>query len=197
MKKLYSSALALALVVGASAASASTVPTSFNFTGYGSANDTGSLNVNSADGNIVATLTAPGENLGALNLDGIGVKTGFFDVAAMGDGQLLRVDFNKDINISTVHMRQWEGPDRVILKAYGDSGITTLTLDADSAAFDSDEYFAVSLLDINYITIEGDTFGTQTLLAGLGVSQVPIPAAAYLFGSALFGLVGISRRRKA
>jgi hypothetical protein len=31
---------------------------------------------------------------------------------------------------------------------------------------------------------------------GLAVTSVPVPAAAWLFGSGLIGLVGVSRRRK-
>jgi hypothetical protein len=32
--------------------------------------------------------------------------------------------------------------------------------------------------------------------AGLGVSAVPVPASAWLFGTALLGFIGISRRTK-
>ncbi len=42
--------------------------------------------------------------------------------------------------------------------------------------------------------------GVPTVLGGiygLQISQVPVPATAYLFGSGLFGLVVVARRRKA
>jgi hypothetical protein len=32
---------------------------------------------------------------------------------------------------------------------------------------------------------------------GIEISQVPLPAAVWLFGSGLLGLVGIARRKKA
>jgi hypothetical protein len=41
------------------------------------------------------------------------------------------------------------------------------------------------------------TNGTLTLTANSGGAPVPLPAAVWLFGSGLLGLVGVSRRRKA
>jgi hypothetical protein len=41
------------------------------------------------------------------------------------------------------------------------------------------------------------TNGTLTLAANSGGAPVPLPAAVWLFGSGLLGLVGVSRRRKA
>ena len=52
----------------------------------------------------------------------------------------------------------------------------------------------------------GDCLGSEscTAITGLGLdggvppeAVVPIPAAAWLFGSALLGLVGVARRKKA
>lgn len=46
------------------------------------------------------------------------------------------------------------------------------------------------------VTLEADGDFVYSL-AGAPVSEVPIPAAAWLLGSGLFGLVGMARRRKA
>ena len=47
-------------------------------------------------------------------------------------------------------------------------------------------------------TFLGNTeFGDSFVYAVAAVSQVPLPAAAWLFGSALVGLVGLGRRKKA
>lgn len=42
-----------------------------------------------------------------------------------------------------------------------------------------------------------DVFLPQLGQYGIEVSQIPVPAAVWLFGSGLLGLVGIARRRKA
>ena len=46
--------------------------------------------------------------------------------------------------------------------------------------------------------LESDIGGTRTdaVLSDIAVSNVPIPAAAWLFSTALIGLVGLSKRRK-
>ena len=58
---------------------------------------------------------------------------------------------------------------------------------------------------INVNPIAGTIQGTFSMRAGksfsawsgLQIQAVPVPAAAWLFGTALIGLVGFSRRRKA
>jgi len=64
-----------------------------------------------------------------------------------------------------------------------------------------------SAIDFQLATIDLATFsGTQSQFSGqwelsgnsltLGVSAVPVPAAVWMFGSALLGLAGVSRKRK-
>jgi len=64
-----------------------------------------------------------------------------------------------------------------------------------------------SAADFQLATIDSATFsGTQSQFSGqwelagnsltLGVSAVPVPAAVWMFGSALLGLAGVSRKRK-
>ena len=45
------------------------------------------------------------------------------------------------------------------------------------------------------LVITGSSAGSYT--GGIAVAQTPIPAAIWLFGSALMGLTGVSRRKKA
>lgn len=172
--------------------------TSFDFTGYGSSNNSSSINVLSADGTITATVTsASGGNVGAYDIDGFGVKDGFFNLPGLQNGEILRVDFSETVDIGTLTMRQWEGPDEAILVGYGTGG--SLNLSADSCGLCSAETFGVNLTGIDYLTIQGNSGLTVTLLAGLGdvelTSAVPVPAAAWLFGSALIGLAGLGRRK--
>lgn len=47
----------------------------------------------------------------------------------------------------------------------------------------------------DYNSSSGKTTGGQTLTATVGSAPVPVPAAVWLFGSALAGLIGVSRRK--
>jgi len=55
------------------------------------------------------------------------------------------------------------------------------------------------LLGINCATsgLCTDLFGAETYTIQVVPSAVPVPAAAWLFGSGLLGLVGMARRKKA
>lgn len=60
-------------------------------------------------------------------------------------------------------------------------------------AFDSDPSFQVGL---HLISLDSINDGSNWALSG-SPSPVPVPAAVWLFGSALLGLTGFSRRKKA
>jgi hypothetical protein len=175
-------------------ASSLTSAATFNFTGLGSV--PGSGYSNTVDG-ITVTITAPGENLGYLNADGIGVKRNCCDLSGLQNNEDLLVSFSEEVTIGSLTFRQWEGPDRVQLNSAGGN----LDLNDDTSAFGSSESFDLSALTgITSFTLEGNSFATVTLLASLGnvqasASAVPVPAAAWLFGSALIGLVGVGRRK--
>ena len=69
------------------------------------------------------------------------------------------------------------------------------------AAFASPDYSSESLL-LQAGSYSVDIFSTAVNLSGVGVSAIeiqtiPIPAAIWLFGSGLIGLIGIARRKKA
>lgn len=57
----------------------------------------------------------------------------------------------------------------------------------------------------DYINVPGNTLGSGSSIASptkgsalvRGINPVPVPAAAWLFGSGLIGLVGMARRKKA
>jgi hypothetical protein len=81
----------------------------------------------------------------------------------------------------------------------GWSGSATVDL-ADTAGWGSDSAVQVSFQNnLSATTLSnGETASIQKKLGGVGlyVNQVPVPAAVWLFGSGLIGLVGVARRKR-
>ena len=183
LKPLLVAATALGMSSVASAAS-------FDFTGLSGQNNSSSIVVSSNDNSIVATATAPGEKVGAFNLDGLGVKSNCCDSRSIGDGETLKITFDTLVNVGELHLRQFEGPDSLLLSWDGGSMLL------DDGTISLNEYRTVNLTGISWFTLTGQNFWTQANLAGINnVNAVPVPAAAWLFGSALLGLVGSKRKR--
>lgn len=68
----------------------------------------------------------------------------------------------------------------------------TISSSADADFFGSSQFGTeASLGSYDFEFILGDTYP----VVGPNVGEVPVPAAAWLFGSALLGLVGVSRKR--
>lgn len=76
----------------------------------------------------------------------------------------------------------------------GDPGIATVTCAIDCATGDSFTLEYIALLPNGDPTFGGGV-GWKFYLEGT-VSAVPVPAAVWLFGSGLLGLLGVARRRK-
>jgi len=82
---------------------------------------------------------------------------------------------------------------------------TSIGTDFDAALIDSNTYsqLQVTLGAGTYLisgalatsAVDGDNLPLNATVGGLRVSEVPVPAAAWLFGSALVGL-GVVRRRR-
>ena len=81
----------------------------------------------------------------------------------------------------------------------GWSGSATVDL-ASTAGWGSDSAVQVSFQNNLLATTlnNGETARIQKKLGGVGlfVNQVPVPAAVWLFGSGLIGLVGVARRKR-
>ena len=85
-----------------------------------------------------------------------------------------------------------DDPFAVIIAFDWDFGdLNTGTGVAPTHAYASPGIFNVSL------TVTDDYGNTATALTTAEISAVPVPAAVWLFGSGLIGLVGIARRKKA
>ncbi len=203
-KKLVAAAIGLSASGLASAAS-------FDFTGNGGSADFGNSVIEvSDDGLITATITASRHGatsgVSGFDLDGYGVADGGY--RSIQGNEMITISFSQAVDISTLHLRQWEGPDEANAVVSFNGGSATTVISADTGGwFDTNEYVmlvgaeGVTSMTINGI-YNGSIFGiesTQFFVAGLqGVeaSEVPVPAAAWMFGSALIGLATIGRRRK-
>ncbi|MCP5065634.1 MAG: hypothetical protein GY946_03635 [bacterium] len=178
-------AVGLALAIAQSSAA-----TTFTFTGLGSVPGGGYADT---QGGITVTVTAPGESLGYLTLDGIGVYTGGINLAALQDNETLLISFSQSVTVDDLHMRQWEDADEIDIT--GTPG-GFISYGPDSNWLNTNEHLDLTSLGaVTSFTITGDSFLTATLLAGLSVTAVPEPSVAMMFIAGVLGLVRFGTNR--
>ena len=180
MKKLATLASALVLSAAAGSASAAVINVSASFTG-------------TMTGAAVGTQTGTGtgtydDSTGILTLDtAYTINAVAYGVLPVQQNQtaLTVANFNTNIATTTIYTCQ-------TLPGYSDlCGNVPLNAPTNSSITSGNYLSFVSSASnsgANVIT-------TWTITPE--VSEVPVPAAAWLFGSALLGLTGVSRRRKA
>ena len=82
-----------------------------------------------------------------------------------------------------------------------DAGSVSGIFSGSSAGYTSHSLLFTAISNVSSLRFEniyfGDDWGNYPHLDNVAVNVVPIPAAAWLFGTALIGLIGFSRRRKA
>jgi len=115
-------------------------------------------------------------------------------------GQELTFSFDYDIT-ATAWATGDEAQANATVDMLDDLGFVDILAEADAevmfgSAFSDDSQigsFAFTLLDGEFNNISGfvDSIGSAS------ASAVPVPAAVWLFGSGLLGLVGVARRKKA
>lgn len=151
-------------------------------------------------GGVTGTVSATGGSLFYNAVENaVGVGTNGFN-GAMAQGETLAVAFDSTITVNTIYFRQWENPglfftyDQVILD--GGSFQTTLT-DSGQGIVLLDQFPIGQSLDGFMLTPQNGLTAVYLHSIDFDVAEVPIPAAAWLFGSALVGFFGVSRKRKA
>lgn len=178
----------------------------YSFTGLSSVPSSGYSTTN---GGITVTVTTPGGNhlttggggfFGGGNA-GLGSNAAALGSAAIDSGESLLVSFSQDVTVGSISLGSW---------GFGDSAsVTTNTgssLNMSSGILGGGSSFDLSSLGpMSSLTLTGKgvVFVSQFYLGGLSnvqaaaPSAVPLPASAWLFMSALFGLVAkrrLSRR---
>ncbi len=107
------------------------------------------------------------------------------NIALDGLGNDLYLHENIDVSDETVNV--WVSPDNI--------QFTFLGMASNDEAFD---FGAVGVDNIRYIKLIGNSLGGSSpgydLLAVEALNSVPIPGAIWLFGSGLFGLIGLRRK---
>ena len=84
-------------------------------------------------------------------------------------------------------------PASFVITGYLSDGGTLVSNVVDAGAFTNLVLGWSNLTKVEFQSV-GSNFGA---IDNINVNAVPIPAAAWLFGTALIGLVGFSKRRKA
>ena len=150
-----------------------------------------------------ATVVEPGvefPSLQALEVAGGGLGTGLVDVAINAGDNFLEIDFSNAASGTFApaffngYVFTFDNATAVTFTgATIDTSVTTLGLTSSDISFTGNQ------LSIN---VEGLSFNTSTfarinLDSVGGPGEVPLPAAVWLFGSGLIGLIGFARRKKA
>ena len=136
-------------------------------------------------------------------LIGFGLDAPFEVVAGSGDLKQYSSVFSLDveesgflIDYNTPSTLGWAGYFRLFDLDFG-TGITGVTVDTNALNWDLGTMllFDSTSVTLNWvgITFNSDTYFNVTLSDT--PSAVPVPAAAWLFGSALLGFFGFSRRK--
>lgn len=185
--------LLAAAVIASSATAVQAADISF---GGGSINNYSSAwNFNDGAG-INVTVTTPSSGNVSWMTNGVGVGSNGFNQDFKG-GEKLTFTFDQAVTLEGIDFINWEGPDdAAIFEIDGTAQSLTYSASNDKWMFSS----AIELTSFT-LTNNGSSWTSIYRVQGLlGVaaapSEVPVPAAAWLFGSALVGLGGLARRKR-
>lgn len=198
--------LALAMLGAASTSSAALV----KFKSTASVYDLGdglTLNITATGGNIYS-YASPNPIEYGIGVGGNAADGGLgYNGSSYVTTETLTLTFNQVVNLDTIAFFQWENPsagtsDRLTLAYSGGtaSGSKTLT-NSGMGTVTVDEFLLSGVSGTTFKLTPVQTPGvnqTSFYVQGLNYTPtVPVPAAAWLFGSSLLGLAGMSRRRAA
>jgi hypothetical protein len=154
-----------------------------------------------SDGTIAtATPNTSGLTYSSTNGGGIGVGTG---TSTVGSGEFITILFNQRVTIQSALLAQWANPflvifvqDRVQFSYPVNGNIPTgSVLTSANSLSSSVGTFNLGSVSVDGIRIANPQTGGWTVQR-INYTTVPLPATAWLFGTALLGL-GLMKRKKA
>lgn len=133
----------------------------------------------------------------------------WFTADEVGGGLELIFDFGQEYDISTLHFWNYTAEgfdvDNVDFTFFNQSNVQVGSLSTQPALGSSPGILAEDIvlaapLNVQFVTAFLTGTNRQVDFQNIGftaeVSQVPVPAAVWLFSSGLLGLIGIARRKK-
>jgi hypothetical protein len=176
------------LVLSGAALSAGAGAASIAFT-----NDSGTY----SGGGVTANVTVTGGSLHYTNgnlggsAPGIGVNAGFFNNNIINNDETMTVTFDQRVKLDAIDLTSWQDlfDNMTITSNEGYS----MTFGNSDGFFSQIDTFAIGQ-NLTSFTLSANYGGA--FLNAVQISQVPLPAAAWLFGSALLGLGAIKRRQR-
>ncbi|ROS05310.1 putative secreted protein [Sinobacterium caligoides] len=164
-----------------------------DLTGHGSLNNSTSNHTLFSNDGTAINISAGSSNIGTSNLEGFGVKTSGGNLSGIQNNETLSFSFGNNVNVTGISFRQWEGPDKATLN----STFGSLTLNDDSCMFCSGQDFDLSLDGISSFNITGASSLSVFYVSGISFenAELPLPASAWLFGSALLGLAAARKKK--
>lgn len=208
--------MAAALALAQTSAHASTMYFNNNSGSYSADGVTATVSVttSSAGGGLYYNNVEDAIGVGSNNINGaMGFKSLIFVVPTFTTDETMTVSFDREVTVDTVFFRQWENSvggfgDLVQFDYSGGTSGSGSLLFSDSGIGDGlgqllDPFAAGISLTSFTITpfqdgnkLNGANAKTAVYLHSLdfNVTEVPVPAAAWLFGSALLGLAGFRRQ---
>lgn len=153
----------------------------------------------------VPTLPHPDTDMFYIFANGSTITGGFTVVTELYDGNTLLGTYTDGYSQITSRWKELGGlntngnPEIIDFTSILDGtidGYTRTTISANSITFDTDAVQGKFGRGIDATSWYSD-FAEANILSVNIVSTVPVPAAVWLFGSGLIGLVGLARRKKA
>lgn len=191
MKK-YTKRLLASVLLAATAGTAQAASISFH--GGGGNNYSSAWNFDDGAGISVTVTTADSGKDVAWMTNGLGVGSNLFN-QDFSSGESMHFQFSETVTLAGIDFQNWEGccDDVAVIEIDGNPVSLTYSGSGDLWTF-------AAPIEMDGFTLKDTGSGVsiyrvEGLMDVTAAPEVPVPAAAWLFGSALVGLAAIGRKR--